>query len=56
MPTSSFDREIVLNDVSAEALIRKIEYDKRNTAIIRDISIEKKLEEGRKLIKELFSC
>ncbi|MBW9145755.1 hypothetical protein KTC92_02555 [Clostridium sp. CM027] len=55
MATISFDRAIVLNDTSAEALIKKIQYDRMNMAIIKDINIEKKLEEGKKLLKQLFS-
>lgn len=55
MATMSFDREIILNDTSAEALIKKIQYDRMNIAAIKDINIEKKLEEGKKLLKQLFS-
>lgn len=55
MAAVSFDREIVLNDVSAKLLIRKIDHNKKNKAVLRDINIEQKLEEGRQLLKQLFS-
>lgn len=55
MATISFDRKIVLNDVSAESLAKKIEYDKKNTAVLKDINIEKKIKEGKELLKQLFS-
>lgn len=46
--------KIVLNDVSAGALIRKIEHDKKNPTFIKDNNIEEKLEEGKRLLKQLF--
>lgn len=55
MATISFDREITLNDVSAKLLIKKIEKDKKNKAVLQDMNIEKRLQEGRILLRQLFS-
>lgn len=54
MATTSFDNEIVLNDISAKALADKIEFDKRNNIVFEHIDIDKKLEKGRELLKKLF--
>lgn len=55
MATISFDRKITLNEVSAKALINKIEHDKKNPAVLQNIDIEQRLNEGKKLLRQLFS-
>lgn len=48
------DNKIVLDDISTQKLLRKIEHDKKNPTLIKDNNIEEKLEEGKKLLKQLF--
>lgn len=54
MPTSSFDREIVLDELSIKRLINKIENDKKRTLKRKRIDVNEKLKESEKILERLF--
>jgi len=52
MATISFDREIILNEVSAKKLINTIHSS--NAKKMVDIDVEEKLAKGKELLNRLF--
>lgn len=55
MPTSSFDREIILDELSVESLINIIESDKKSPLQRKRIDFDKTLKEGEEILERLFS-
>lgn len=54
MNTNIFNKKITLNSISAQKLINKIKYDKKNPINIPKINIKKELEESKKNLQKLL--
>ncbi|HDK7314289.1 TPA: hypothetical protein PTV97_003428 [Clostridium botulinum] len=54
MPTSSFDKKIMIDNKSASKLISKIDYDRINETNFKEIDVIKELKESAKSLKTLL--
>lgn len=55
MATATFDRTIILNSISAEKLINKIEYDKNRQLTFQEIDVQQELKESAQSLRRLLS-
>lgn len=54
MPTSSFNKKIIIDNKSASKLISKINYDRINGTSFKEVDVQKELKESAKSLKALL--